>query len=177
MWSGTTPLTTSQVCPSYALTPPNPKTGAPHPAPYSPNTPHHSLKQPTASNQAPFSCTTPTCIMHTHTHTSPTHCTCQPITHTPFLLCTPPNCPSPPTTGTHPSLPSLVTDIRQDTGSKRLRATADVYELLRQWDASRSPSPDSLTLNRKVREAVMDDMVCVCEGGAYDLPTAVVHRS
>eukprot|EP00798_Chlamydomonas_sp_ICE-L_P016536 gene16536-22764_t len=59
----------------------------------------------------------------------------------------------------HPSLPGWINDIRTDTGAKRVRATAELYELLRQWEGTRATSAEVGLVHHAVREAVMDEMV------------------
>mmetsp|Transcript_12310 Transcript_12310/g.26571 ORF Transcript_12310/g.26571 Transcript_12310/m.26571 type:complete len:628 (-) Transcript_12310:726-2609(-) len=65
----------------------------------------------------------------------------------------------------NPLLPTWIVDIRGDTGAKRTRATADLYEMLRQWEALHGTGAEALEQHRLVREAVMDDMVWLIRYG------------
>jgi hypothetical protein len=46
-----------------------------------------------------------------------------------------------------------------DSGPKRVKATAELYELLRQWEAGRNVPSDVADVHRLVRSAVVDEMV------------------
>jgi hypothetical protein len=85
--------------------------------------------------------------------------------------------------GLHPSLANWVHAVRNDTGEKRSAALADIYELLRQWEAGTDPEDVSAELaarhsctaqvyaaamerlHRYVRGAVMDEAIWLLRWG------------
>ena len=46
-----------------------------------------------------------------------------------------------------------------------MRATAELYEMLRQWEGTRGSMAEAGELHRAVREAVMDEMVWLIRYG------------
>lgn len=62
----------------------------------------------------------------------------------------------------HSDLPAWMSDIRFDTGQKRIRATTDIYELLRKWPED---SPEAIEKGKIIRTAVMEDMIWLLRYG------------
>lgn len=63
----------------------------------------------------------------------------------------------------HPMLPQWIAEIRSDTGARRIKAVADTYEVLRQWEVAGAALHEAES--KLVRGAIMDDMIWLVRYG------------